>query len=113
MTYSNRLKIDLLGVNSVTLDEFGAVSPAIAQEMAFGVKQRLKTDWGVSITGIAGPGGGSEEKPVGLVYIGIADPQGEVESFECRFGVERGRDLTRYLSACSALDQLRRKLLKS
>jgi nicotinamide-nucleotide amidase len=111
ITYSNQLKIDLLGVNPVTLDQYGAVSEAIAKEMALGVKHRLKSDWGVSITGIAGPGGGSPEKPVGLVYIGIADPQDQVESFECRFGEERGRELTRYLSACTALDQLRRKMI--
>ena len=79
--------------------------------MALGVQQRLGTSWGLSITGIAGPSGGNDSKPVGLVYLGIAAPDGSVESVECRFGSVRDRQIVRYLSACTALDQLRRKLL--
>ncbi|MEM7595994.1 MAG: CinA family protein, partial [Cyanobacteria bacterium P01_A01_bin.83] len=73
---------------------------------------RLNTDWGIGITGIAGPGGDTETKPVGLVYLGLADPDNQVLSFEYRFGDRRGRELVRYLSACTALDLLRRSLIK-
>ena len=79
--------------------------------MAVGVKKRLATTWGLSITGIAGPGGGTETKPVGLVYVGLAG-ENEVESFEFRFNPVRGRMLIRHFSACNALDSLRRKLLQ-
>ncbi|MGB3265513.1 MAG: CinA family protein, partial [Microcoleus sp.] len=76
-----------------------------------GVRARLNTSWGLSITGIAGPGGGTDAKPVGLVYVGLAGPDGVTESFEYRFGDARGRDWIRNLSSCTALDRLRRKLL--
>jgi nicotinamide-nucleotide amidase len=79
--------------------------------MAAGVRQRLGATWGISITGIAGPDGGTDEKPVGLVYIGIAHPNGQVEGLPFQFGAFRGRDFIRWLSACTALDLLRRKLL--
>ncbi|BAZ25108.1 competence/damage-inducible protein CinA [Kalymmatonema gypsitolerans NIES-4073] len=111
ISYDNSAKERLLGVNSEDLAKFGAVSSIVAEQMAMGVRDRLATSWGVSITGIAGPGGGTETKPVGLVYIGLAGPNGEVESFEYRFGAARGRSLIRHVSACTALDNLRRKLL--
>jgi nicotinamide-nucleotide amidase len=110
ITYDNRVKMSLLGVTAEALETHGAVSDIVAQEMALGVKQRLNTSWGVSITGIAGPGGGTDSKPVGLVYIGIASPDGTVESIKCTFG-DRDREIIRYLSSCTALDQLRRKLI--
>ena len=72
VTYSNEAKIKELGVKVETLDTFGAVSPEIAAEMAEGIRAKTGTDMAVSVTGIAGPGGGSADKPVGLVYIGIA-----------------------------------------
>lgn len=111
IAYANQVKNALLNVNATDLEQFGAVSATVAEQMAVGVKQRLTTDWGIGITGIAGPGGDTENKPVGLVYIGIAFPSGKVESFEYRFGKQRSRSLIRYLSACDALDRLRRKLL--
>lgn len=111
ISYDNQVKVNLLGVKAEDLAEFGAVSDAVAQQMATGVRSRLETTWGLSITGIAGPGGGTEAKPVGLVYIGLAGLNGEVESFAYRFGTLRGRDWIRNLSVCTALDQLRRKLL--
>ena len=91
------------------MEERGAVCDIVAQQMANGVKKRLGVDWGIGITGIAGPGGGTEVKPVGLVYLGIAGPNDEVESIKCTFG-DRSRDIIRYLSSCTALDKLRRKL---
>ncbi|AFY42648.1 competence/damage-inducible protein A [Nostoc sp. PCC 7107] len=111
ISYDNSAKIRLLGVNPKDLDKFGAVSSVVAEQMALGVKSCLETTWGLSITGIAGPGGGTETKPVGLVYIGVAGPNGEVKSFEYRFGTIRERWFIRHLSACTALDLLRRRLL--
>lgn len=111
ISYDNQVKMSLLGVNPEDLARLGAVSATVAEQMAVGVRSRLLTTWALSITGIAGPGGGSATKPVGLVYIGLAGPGGEVQSFEHRFGQERDRDLIRHVSACTALDHLRRRLL--
>ncbi len=72
VTYTNESKHRLLGVSNDTLDKYGAVSPQTAEEMCIGVAKVSGTDIGLSTTGIAGPGGGSAEKPVGLVYIGAA-----------------------------------------
>lgn len=110
ISYDNAVKIGLLGVKPRDLDESGAVSATVAEQMAMGVKNRLSTTWGLSITGIAGPGGGTENKPVGLVYVGLAKDS-QVESFEFRFNPVRGRNLIRHFSACNALDSLRRKLV--
>lgn len=111
VSYDNQIKTEWLGVNPDDLAEHGAVSDVVARQMAIGVKQRMGATWGVSITGIAGPDGGTETKPVGLVYIGIAGPDGQVESNRFQFGSFRGRDFVRWLSACTALDLLRRKLV--
>jgi len=111
ISYDNQAKIALLGVSAEDLAHHGAVSHVIAKQMAAGVRSRLGTTWGLSITGIAGPGGGTAAKPVGLVYIGLAGPQDEIESYEYQFGSFRGRNWIQRLSACTALDQLRRKLL--
>jgi nicotinamide-nucleotide amidase len=72
VTYSNQAKIELLGVQEKTLQDYGAVSEQTAKTMAIGIKERSNVDIGISTTGIAGPTGGTKEKPVGLVYIGIA-----------------------------------------
>ncbi|MBD2260447.1 competence/damage-inducible protein A [Pseudanabaena sp. FACHB-2040] len=112
IAYENAVKIKLLGVEPTVLEEHGAVSALVAEQMALGVQRQLQTDWGLSITGIAGPGGGSPDKPVGLVYIGLATPPGTVYSYAHQFGHFRGRDWIRQLSACSALDHLRRILLQ-
>ncbi|MDY6807113.1 MAG: competence/damage-inducible protein A [Cyanobacteriota bacterium] len=111
IAYDNRVKAELLNVSKEDLDRFGAVSDPVAQQMAAGVAKSLGSDWGLSVTGIAGPGGGTEIKPVGLVYIGLAGPGGLVESFEYRFGSTRSRGWIRRASASTALDRLRRKLL--
>ncbi|WP_036483527.1 competence/damage-inducible protein A [Myxosarcina sp. GI1] len=112
IAYANEVKVNLLKVNTKDLNQKGAVSATVAEQMALGVKQTLSSDWGISITGVAGPGGGTENKPVGLVYIGFATPEGKVESIEHRFGDRRSRDLVRHFSACNALDYLRRRLLR-
>ena len=72
VAYANEIKEELLGVPRRLLEEYGAVSPQVAEAMAVGCRARFKTDLAVSTTGIAGPGGGSAEKPVGLVYAGLA-----------------------------------------
>lgn len=110
--YDNQVKIGLLGVDPDDLDQEGAVSHTVARQMATGVKQQLGTHWSLSITGIAGPGGGTAAKPVGLVYIGLAGPEDQVNSFEYRFGARRSRDWIRHMSAYTALDQLRRHLIQ-
>jgi nicotinamide-nucleotide amidase len=109
IAYENRIKQALLGVEAEALETSGAVSEVVAQQMAVGVRDRTGSTWGLSITGVAGPGGGTEEKPVGLVYIGIAGPEGSL-GLPHRFG-DRGREWIRQVSACSALDQLRRRLI--
>ena len=77
MAYSNPVKERLLGVNSETLQAVGAVSEETAREMAQGASQSIGSDVGISVTCIAGPGGGTDEKPVGLTYIGASTPDGE------------------------------------
>lgn len=111
IAYDNSVKVNLLGVNPGVLEQQGAVSHEVAQQMAQGAQRQLKTDWALSITGIAGPGGGSPAKPVGTVFIGLAQPDGSVHSYPYQFGEFRGRDWVRHVSACSALDRLRRALL--
>lgn len=111
IAYDNKVKVNLLKVHAAVLESEGAVSAIVAEQMALGVKALLKTHWALSITGIAGPGGGSPTKPVGLVYIGLATPSGEVVSYRHEFSGYRGRDWVRQISALSALDALRRNLL--
>jgi nicotinamide-nucleotide amidase len=107
ISYANRVKVKILGVNADDLAAEGAVSEIVARQMALGVKSKLGTDWGVSITGVAGPGGGTETKPVGLVYIGIASPDGGVEGIKYQLGSQRERELIRQMSASQALNLLR------
>ena len=113
ISYDNQVKISLLGVDPDDLASVGAVSDTVAKQMAVGVRSRLSTTWGLSITGIAGPGGGTETKPVGLVYIGLAGPNDLVKSFEHRFNSLQDRSLIRHVSVCTALDHLRRQLLSA
>ena len=108
ISYSNTIKEQLLNVQKEALLLHGAVSHPVAQQMALGVRDRLGSDWGLSITGIAGPGGETPGKPVGLVYIGIAGPDNYVNSHEYHLSSYSGREWVRWLSACTALDQLRR-----
>ena len=88
VAYSNPIKEQLLGVNRHTLETLGAVSGQTAQEMADGVRRRLQTEIGLSTTGIAGPTGATETKPVGLVYLGISLPE-RTWTFECNFSGDR------------------------
>ena len=108
MTYSNRLKQQLVGVKPETLEAHGAVSAEVAEEMALGARERLGSDFSVSVTGVAGPGGGSEDKPVGLVYIGVASPK----SIEAHRHLFTGlRETVRLRSTQMALFHLRNRVL--
>ena len=102
--------IKLLGVPAELLQAHGAVSDPVAQAMAEGARRATGADWGLAITGVAGPGGGSDEKPVGLVHLAIAGPDG-CSSEGVRFGTSRGRTWIQTLSAGEALNRLRLALL--
>jgi len=90
VVYRNEAKIQTLGVLSAALKKYGAVSSQIAGQLARNVRDKFGSDYGISVTGIAGPTGGSKEKPVGLVFIGIASPQ-ESKTFRFRFAGDRGQ----------------------
>jgi len=108
VTYSNQSKIKRLGVKPETLEKFGAVSAETALEMAEGIAKTAGTDIGLSTTGIAGPDGGTEEKPVGLVYIGLYI-NGTVK-FK-KFNTSGTRDMIRNRATIAALDFLRKELI--
>jgi nicotinamide-nucleotide amidase len=110
VTYSNDAKLDALAVSRESLDAHGAVSAPVAREMARGVRDTAGTTWGVSTTGIAGPTGGTAEKPVGLVFVGVAyaAPWGTEESFTRadRYVFDGDRDAVKRRSATTALEDL-------
>ena len=105
VTYSNEAKLELLGVPAETLAEFGAVSEPTARAMALGALQHSRAQIAVSITGVAGPGGGSAAKPVGLVHFGCAGPGGRLITVERRFG-DLGRAKVRQAALEQALNLL-------
>jgi nicotinamide-nucleotide amidase len=107
VTYSNASKTALLGVPADMISAHGAVSQEVARAMAEGIRLTAGTSIGISTTGVAGPTGGSEEKPVGLVYVGYADAK---ESFALKFRFGDGRDRVMERAAAAALELLRRKL---
>jgi nicotinamide-nucleotide amidase len=109
VTYANEAKMKTLGVSGETLSAHGAVSSETAEEMARGMRELAGTDHAVSVTGIAGPGGGSEEKPVGTVFVGYAGPGG---SKSMKFLLPGDRELVRWRASQAALDYLRRRLIK-
>ena len=107
VTYSNEAKMKRLGVKKETLDKFGAVSHECAEEMAFGIAKNANTRIGISTTGIAGPLGGTEDKPVGLVYVGLCiDGVTKVK----KFNFKADRQGVRKRTVIKALDWLRREL---
>lgn len=109
VAYSNSLKEAFLGVDPKAIEEFGAVSEAVAKQMAEGVRMRAGSDFGLATTGVAGPSGGSPEKPVGTIWIAVAGPQGTLA--KCyQFGNHRQRNIRR--SALMALDRLRKEVQK-
>ena len=109
VSYSNSLKTEYLGVTTELLEKKGAVSREVAEAMAVGVRKRSKSDIGLAVTGIAGPGGGSGEKPVGTVYIAIATTE---ENWVTKFLFPGSRRQVRELTAQSGLDLIRKYLLR-
>jgi nicotinamide-nucleotide amidase len=109
VSYANSMKSQYLGVPEALIEEQGAVSREVAEEMAVGIRERSGADIGLAVTGIAGPGGGTELKPVGTVYIGIAT---EEESWVTKFLFEGDRNQIREISAQSGLDLVRKYLLQ-
>ncbi|TNE36995.1 CinA family protein [bacterium] len=107
IVYSNKAKKTLLNVNENTLKDYGAVSEQTAKELAYNCQKKLNSDYAISITGIAGPSGGSEKKPVGTVWIGIAE-RNKVTAYKYTF--LNDREANRELSKYTALSILYRKL---
>jgi nicotinamide-nucleotide amidase len=108
VAYSNEAKVRTLGVDADLIARHGAVSAEVAEAMAEGVRLRAETDFGLSVTGIAGPGGGSDEKPVGLVYIALAD---DAHTEHRKLQLPGDRHLIRWRASQAALDLLRRRLI--
>ncbi len=109
VTYSNEAKTELLGVPAELIASRGAVDPDVAVAMAEGARRKARADFALSLTGIAGPGGGSPGKPVGLVFIALARPGGQPLAVEKKFSVDRAT--FKQLATQSALDLLRRDLM--
>jgi nicotinamide-nucleotide amidase len=108
VAYSNDAKTRSLGVDSELIRQHGAVSAAVAEAMAEGIRHRADTDFGLSVTGIAGPGGGTEEKPVGLVFIALSD---DAHTEHRKIMLPGDRHLIRWRASQAALDLLRRRLI--
>ncbi len=109
VAYSNQVKIDQLGVDKETIERYGAVSEQTAKEMAEKVRLKYGADYGISTTGVAGPGGGTAEKPVGTVYIAVADEKGtEVK----KLNLSEDRQVNIRLTYSAVLDLLRMRLLE-
>lgn len=108
VSYSNDIKINEVGVSEATIQQFGAVSEETVTEMAKGGQRKLKTDYCIAVSGIAGPDGGTDEKPVGLVWCAVAHPNG-VLTKKFQLGTDRGRNLE--ITALSAANVLRKVIL--
>lgn len=109
ISYDNTIKRDVLGVSSDLLDRYGAVSEETVRQMANSVKDLMQTDYAIAISGIMGPGGGTEEKPVGTVWIAVAGLSETVaQKFQTRYDRRRNIEVT----AIHALNMLRQSILK-
>ncbi len=107
VTYANAAKVRALGVDPAALERHGAVSEVVARQMAEGIRERAGATYALSVTGVAGPGGGSPDKPVGTVHLALASPEG---TFHHHAFLPGDRERTRTLAAATALDLLRRHL---
>jgi nicotinamide-nucleotide amidase len=108
VAYSNRIKEAELGVRAESLEKYGAVSEAVVREMAEGIRKKFKTDFSIATSGIAGPDGGTDEKPVGTTWIAVATPEKTITQ-KFLFGEHRGRNI--HKAALAALNMLRMELL--
>lgn len=108
ISYANEIKMNMLGVKAETLEQYGAVSQQVVEEMVAGAAQRLNTDYSIAVSGIAGPGGGTADKPVGLVWIAIKTPT-KLLSKRFQFGDNRERNIR--VTAITALNLLRKELV--
>lgn len=108
VTYATPMKTKVLGVSTETIERYGVVSQQVVEGMARGVRDLMESDFGVATTGVAGPGGGTEENPVGTVWIGVASPQGVV-SKRFNFGQDRENVINR--ATITAYDMLRQQIL--
>jgi PncC family amidohydrolase len=108
VAYANEVKEKFLGVRAKTLKEHGAVSEAVAREMAEGARKKFGVDFAIAVTGIAGPAGGTKDKPVGTVFIALADDFGTVVE---RRSNSCGRETFKQLTAQQALAMLRKRLI--
>ena len=109
LAYANPVKIEVLGVSRESLASYGAVSEEVASEMALGVRNLIGSDWALSTTGVAGPGGGTADKPVGTVWIGLADCRG---AFSRKLEFSGVRRAVRYETVIAALEILLEKLVE-
>ncbi len=107
VAYSNKVKMEVLGVERNILEQEGAVSESVARQMAVGVRRRLGSDIGISTTGIAGPSGGTTDKPVGTVWVGLADQQ---KDYAVRYHLAEERLLNKELTSTVVLNLIRRHL---
>ena len=107
IAYANEVKIDQLGVNENDLKQFGAVSQQVVEQMATGVQKVLKTDYTIATSGIAGPTGGTKEKPVGTIWIAIATPKGV---FSKKLSLSKNRGININYTCAIALNELRKKI---
>ena len=110
ISYSNQIKINQLQVEEKTLNEYGAVSQQVVEQMAIGVRRNLNTQYGLATSGIAGPTGGTPEKPVGTIWIATAGPNG-VKSKKLNLGYSRERNI--HVTSLSVLNMLRLELLQN
>jgi len=113
VSYSNELKNSLLNISEERLTRYGAVSEEICEDMAINVKKKLGADWSIAISGIAGPNGGSQEKPIGLVHISISGPNNHITNIKKTFNTTRNRIEIQTLSVNVCLNSLRLILLSS
>jgi nicotinamide-nucleotide amidase len=111
VTYSNEAKMAMIGVSQATLDAYGAVSEQTAREMALGAIEASRAHLSVAVTGIAGPGGGSPDKPVGLVHIAAASRSGQISHRKMLYG-DLGRDGIRMATVKTALTMLQELALE-
>ncbi|PDH49214.1 MAG: competence/damage-inducible protein A [Bacteroidetes bacterium MED-G20] len=110
VSYNNQSKVDLLNVDFKDIDDYGAVSQQVVEQMAEGVRNKFHTDYGISTSGIAGPSGGTKEKPVGTVWIAVAS-KNRIVSKKIKLGYNRERNM--HVSSISVLNLLRLELLKN